>query len=198
VCRILFKIAVLSKEQTTLALGSKITHENLFGAYMNMDMNTDMNMDVDMAPSFTLPDLNGNAVEFNYSEDGSRFSGKVTVMAFFASWCGDCKKELPYFQKLFDKYNGKGDVEFVGVRTWRARENENIDSFVRRYGLKFLILSDTPTDSALYSKVAKLYKINWVPTTFIINKNGEYKQVSAIEDHSRYIEEMSKLIDALM
>ncbi len=42
--------------------------------------------------------------------------GKYTLVDFWASWCGPCRREIPNIKALYDKYNGK--MNFVGVAVW--------------------------------------------------------------------------------
>ena len=152
----------------------------------------------DAASAFALPDLSESEVTFDYGNTASPFYGKTTVMAFFASWCSHCQTELPYFEKLYEKYSTDAKVKFVAVRTFRARETEDIHDFVKRFGLKFLIVSDTPKEAPEPSKVAKQYQVKGVPVVFIIDKTGKVRHLPNISDFSKYVEEMSGLIDPLL
>ncbi|OFZ78880.1 MAG: hypothetical protein A2583_11765 [Bdellovibrionales bacterium RIFOXYD1_FULL_53_11] len=149
------------------------------------------------APAFMLPDFHEKNVLFDPASGASPYKNKVTVMLFFATWCPDCRKELPQFQKLFEKYRGNPAVEFVGIRTWRNREHEDYKEFVGRFGLGFALLSDTPKENPPYSKVAKLYGLEWVPTLFIIDKKGVVRHRPENVDSATYVEKMSALIDPL-
>ena len=62
------------------------------------------------APAFTLKDAAGN--EHSLSD----FKGKYLVIDFWASWCGPCKKEMPFMKELYDKYHSKG-LEMLAIST---------------------------------------------------------------------------------
>ena len=151
-----------------------------------------------LAPSFSLPDLKGEEWLFDQSDPDSPFAGKITVLLFFASWCSHCKNELPYVKQLHEKYAGDSRLVITGVRTYRARETEEINSFVKRMGLKFLILSDTPKEDEIYSRTAKLYQVTGVPHTLIIDGEGVIRHLPRVSDFSSYVSEMSALIDPLL
>ena len=60
-----------------------------------------------MAPDFILPMMN------NYKVQLSEFKGKYVLLDFWATWCPDCRKDVPAVKELYDKYGSK--VEFIGV-----------------------------------------------------------------------------------
>lgn len=60
------------------------------------------------APDFTLTSLQGSRVRL------SSFRGKPVVLNFWATWCGPCKMEMPWFQEFANKYANQGLV-VVGV-----------------------------------------------------------------------------------
>jgi peroxiredoxin len=68
-----------------------------------------------VAPSFSLNDAEGNVHSL------SDFKGKYVVLDFWASWCGPCKKEMPFMKKLYKKYHAKG-LEMIAISTDKDRD----------------------------------------------------------------------------
>lgn len=99
----------------------------------------------------------------------SSFRGRYVVLDFWASWCPDCRKDVPAMVALHEKYAPKG-VEFVGI---------SFDTDSARWQ-KFV--ADNAMNWTQYSELKKwkkethidqLYKVNWIPTTYLIDKEGK-------------------------
>ncbi len=72
------------------------------------------------APSFTLVDLNGKKVSL------ADYKGKAVLLNFWATWCGPCKLEIPWLEKLRDQYKSQG-FEVLGI------ESDNYDTDPKAY-----------------------------------------------------------------
>ena len=116
---------------------------------------------VSYAPDFTVYDKDGNAVKL------SDLRGKPVVLNFWASWCGPCKAEMPAFQQIYEKYEGK--VEFMMVNlTDGARETvEGASAFIQKQGYTFPLYFDTEMQAAI------AYSVYSIPVTCFIGENGE-------------------------
>ena len=64
----------------------------------------------DMAPDFTLKMDNGKTIHL------SELRGKVVMLQFTASWCGICRKEMPYIESdIWQKHKNNKDFILVGI-----------------------------------------------------------------------------------
>jgi thiol-disulfide isomerase/thioredoxin len=61
------------------------------------------------------------------------FQGNVVVLNFWATWCAPCREEMPAFERLQAKWNGRG-VQFVGVS---AEEAPKVLEFAKRLGVSY-------------------------------------------------------------
>ena len=125
-----------------------------------------------IAPDFTLADLDGNWVSL------SELKGKVVLLNFWGTWCGPCRREIPAFIKLTEKYKKDG-LEIVGI-TLTSGSPENIQSFSDKWGINYTLLTDiegneTQVVTAKYGQ-ATGQRIRGIPTTFIIDREGYIRQ----------------------
>lgn len=125
-----------------------------------------------LAPDFTLANLDGERVSMN------QYKGKVVLLNFWGTWCGPCRKEIPDFVKLSDKYKKQG-LEIVGI-TLTSGSPEKINTFARNWGINYALLTDiegneTQMVTALYGQ-ATGKQITGIPTTFLIDRDGYIRQ----------------------
>jgi thiol-disulfide isomerase/thioredoxin len=72
------------------------------------------------APNFSLVDLSGKKVSL------ADYKGKAVLLNFWATWCGPCKVEIPWLEKLRDQYQAQG-FEVLGI------ESDNYDDDPKAY-----------------------------------------------------------------
>lgn len=111
-----------------------------------------------LAPGFKLTGLDGGVYEVGGARE------KPLLLNFWASWCGPCELEAPDLKRMYDKY--KDQIDFYAVNMTESDRMDNIQSFVKHFGLTFPILLDTD------GRVGELYRISGIPMTFLVDKNG--------------------------
>jgi cytochrome c biogenesis protein CcmG, thiol:disulfide interchange protein DsbE len=114
------------------------------------------------APAFDEPALAGGRVKL------SDLKGKPVVLNFWASWCTPCRKEMPEFQAVYDKYKGQG-LQIYGINV--GESEVTVNDFLRRVGTSFPVLIDKD------EKAQTDYKILPLPATFFIDRNGTIRAV---------------------
>ncbi len=93
--------------------------------------------------------------------------GKVVFLNFWTSWCPACIDEMPYIQKVYEKYKDS-DVVVLTVNITAAEKNgiKDTNTFLEKNNYTFPVLLDTE------GEVVKKYRISGIPTTYIIDKDG--------------------------
>ncbi len=110
------------------------------------------------APDFILKDLNGNKVRLQ------DLRGKVVFLNFWATWCPSCRLEMPSMEKLHEEFGNQGLV----ILAINYRETaEEINAFFKEHRVTFTALLDEQ------GRALDLYKAWSLPTTYLINRNGE-------------------------
>lgn len=115
------------------------------------------------APDFSLPDTDGQLVNLRHE-----YSDGYTVIDFWASWCGDCRREMPAVSKLSEQYFEDG-VQFVGVSfdTDSAQWKKCVREKNKMIGKQVSELKKWKE-----TQVSKDYHINWIPTLYLLNPDG--------------------------
>ncbi|OXM84116.1 TlpA family protein disulfide reductase [Paenibacillus rigui] len=114
-------------------------------------------------PGFTLESLDGHT----YQVGGQR--EKPLMINFWATWCGPCHEEAPDLKQVYEKYKDKFDVYAVNVT--KGDRVADVKGFVKQYQLPFPVLLDKE------GKAAEMYRILFVPTSFLIDKQGVLRDV---------------------
>lgn len=132
------------------------------------------------APDFTLNTPEGTPMSL------SSLKGKVVVIDFWASWCGPCRRENPHMVEIYNELSSKG-VEFLGVSL-----DENKDKWLKAIEDDGLIWKHVSDLKGWDSVAGKLYGINGIPATVLIDQNGN------IVAHKVFGEELKAEIEKLL
>lgn len=123
------------------------------------------------APDFTLPTVDGKQVKL------SDLRGKAVLLNFWATWCGPCRVEIPWFMELEKQYGPKGFV-IVGV-SMDDDPKKDVPKFAEEMKIDYPILVGNETVADQYGGVEGL------PVTFFIDRDGKIvKKALGLTSHS--------------
>jgi peroxiredoxin len=135
------------------------------------------------APDFALKDADGKLVHL------SDYRGKVVLLDFWATWCGPCKIEIPWFKELESKDKSRG-FEVIGVSMdddgWEA-----VKPFVKELGVNYRVVMGNDATAQLFGSVDAL------PTTFLIDREGKVAaRHEGLTDKKDFVDEVEELLQA--
>jgi thiol-disulfide isomerase/thioredoxin len=112
------------------------------------------------APDFTQNTPEGAPLSL------SKFKGKVTLVDFWASWCGPCRRENPNVVSMYKKYKDKGfDILSVSL-------DSNKDSWLKAIKDDGLVWNHVSDLKGWQNDAAKLYGVRSIPQTVLVDKDG--------------------------
>ena len=108
--------------------------------------------------------LQWRATSIDGSEiDLAKLRGKVVLLDFWATRCPPCVAELPKVLAAYHQFHNKG-FEIIGISS--DENNDVLSSFVKARGMKWPQYRDD------YARISQEWKINGLPTMWLINKKG--------------------------
>ncbi len=138
--------------------------------------------DIGTSANFVLPDTDGDSFDFKSTR------GHWVFLHFWASWCGPCRKEMPTIKTLADELQ---DEIFQILMINTAEDEDTIFTFLAEMNIELNSLMDVD------GQVTEIWKPRGLPTTFLINPQGEvkYQAIGGREwNKPEYIGFLKKLI----
>jgi cytochrome c biogenesis protein CcmG/thiol:disulfide interchange protein DsbE len=138
-------------------------------------------------PSIELKDIDGNTV--NIQDFGN--NGKITIISFWATWCGPCIKELDNMNELYEDWVDDYGLELIAVSVDDARNIPKVKPMVNGRGWPYNVLLDENRD------LSRALNVSNPPMTFLIDKEGNivYKHTGYTEGAEyKLLDEIKKLV----
>lgn len=120
------------------------------------------------APEFSAPNPNGEIISLS---DVVK-KGKITIIDFWAAWCGPCRKENPNVVRIYEKYHDKG-LEIIGVGLDGRRGQRNPkEAWIKAIENDKLTWHQV-SNLKYFDEIARTYNVTAIPAMFVLNEKGE-------------------------
>lgn len=135
----------------------------------------------EIAWDFVLKDVDGNDVNL------ADFKGKPLLINFWATWCGPCKVEVPWFVEFTERYRDQG-LTVIGVSV--DDSPEQIRAFSTKYDVNYLMLVGSGR-----SDVAQAYDaLMSIPVTWLVRRDGSvHSKVTGIHGKDWFDQKIQEL-----
>jgi thiol-disulfide isomerase/thioredoxin len=134
-----------------------------------------------LAPDFELPSLEGKNLKL------SDLRGKAVLLNFWATYCGPCKVEMPWFVELQKEYGPQG-FQIVGVAMDDA-STEDIAKFAQEMGVNYPVLLGKDSVADSYGGVSVL------PTTIFVGRDGKIiAREFGLQSRSVFVDDIKKAL----
>ena len=115
------------------------------------------------APPLVLKSLDGKRIDFP-----ADYKGKKVLLYFWASWCGDCQRELPNLLKAYKQYHPQG-VEILGVSLDKPNNLQGLVTYLKSNGMTWMQTYDGKMweTNAVYQ-----YLVGEIPGAFLVDASS--------------------------
>jgi alpha/beta superfamily hydrolase/peroxiredoxin len=130
-----------------------------------------------LKPGQQVPDAKLKTPEGKSVKLSKLIKGKWALIDFWASWCPDCRKDMPNVQRMYADFAPRG-VEFVGVSF--DTETDNWVNAISKYNIRYAQVSDLK--KMRDSEVAKAFGVKWIPSMMLIDPQGKVVLSTVLSD----------------
>lgn len=183
----LFLLVGCTNKKSEETQDSNKTEVSQTEAQVNSDNDRDYIVKVgDMAPDFDMTLSTGESVRL------SSLRGKVVMLQFTASWCGVCRKEMPYIEKdIWTKHQNNPNFALYGID--REEPVEKVNELIEKTGVTYPIGLDP--EAKIFTLYAK--EKAGITRNVIIDKDGKIAMLTRLFEMEEF-KEMVQVIDSLL
>ena len=116
-----------------------------------------------VAPDFTLRTADEKDIKLR------AFRGNYVVLDFWASWCSDCRKDIPAMKQFWSDFMDY-NVRIIGISFDTSKEAW-VNTYWDKYQMNWTQVSELRKWKK-ETKIDRLYHVDWIPTMYLIDPNG--------------------------
>lgn len=140
----------------------------------------------EMAPDFTMTLTDGKHITL------SSLRGKVVMLQFTASWCGVCRKEMPFIEKdIWLKHKANGEFALLGID--RDEPLDKVIAFAKSTGITYPLGLDPGAD--IFSKYA--LRESGITRNVLIDRDGKIVKLTRLYNEEEFSSLVKKIDEML-
>jgi peroxiredoxin len=116
----------------------------------------------------------------------SDLQGSIVLVNFWIASCGACRGEIPQLQSFYDQWKDKG-ATVLAINVYGKQKS--VEIYVMAQDISFPVLLDYD------GKVAESYKLEFLPTTFFVDRQGIIRYI--VDDPFKKPEDIEKIIEEM-
>lgn len=159
-----------SSDWLAAAIGIGVIAMTVFVAVRDVDEAADAWSEMGpLAPGDEIPRFRASLTDGGVLDNGA-LEGEVTLLNFWATWCGVCEQQMPNIASLHDRFGERG-VRVIGVNQDRSPDQpELVEEYAAQRDLRFEFALDT-------GRMGQAFRVSLIPHVAIVDRNGRLRYV---------------------
>lgn len=117
-----------------------------------------------LAPDFTLRTADEKDIKLR------AFRGNYVILDFWASWCPDCRRDIPAMKQLWSDFMDY-NVRIIGI-SFDTNKEAWVNTYWDKYQMNWTHVSELKKWKK-ETKIDRLYHVDWIPTMYLIDPYGK-------------------------
>ena len=134
------------------------------------DIKNTIELKKEVDKTYNLKTFDGETIKLTVDNNiliSDKLENKLVLINFWATWCPPCKKEIPVFNEIYEKY--KDNFIVIGVLYEKDLDMNTLSNFIKENNIKFPI---TISEDENFRLAKELGDVKKVPESFLYGKNG--------------------------
>lgn len=120
-------------------------------------------LSADLAVGSAAPEIEARLLDSSASVKLSGKQSRVTIVNFWATWCGPCKAEMPAIQAYYDLHKAQG-LDILAISMDDAKDLPEVRKIAQKFSFPIALKAD-----ANFKGLGRIWRM---PSTFVIDRDG--------------------------
>ncbi len=151
------------------------------------DVKNSSELKKDTSKTYNLKTTDGQIIKLTVNDNvliADKIENKMVLINFWATWCPPCKKEIPVFNEIYEKY--KDNFIVIGVLYEKDVDANALANFIKENNIKFPV---TISEDENFRMAKDFGDVKKVPESFLYSKEGLFlEKYIGVVDEKKLVE----------